>query len=380
MIRLFYITRNPLEAESTNMYNTAKTCEALVAAGISVTLVSAGAPYGEEDFFDRHHITRRFALVGLGVAGKSFLKTNTAVSAFLHKNRENFDVLYLRDERLFPSALCVRLLGKHVFFEIHSVLVGWHRQLLNRLMMRIAHGIIAISGQLARYYRPYGKPTLVSFCGADESFWFDHTKSKEELRRKLGLPMKKFIVGYVGRIGLNPNNDVYEIDDVIAALSDLPERVVFVGVGEREGNGEWLREAARAAGVSDRVTILPWQNRPRAAEYLSSFDVIVVPRRRKDMPSDSPLKMFSALSAGRPIVAGKSPAITEVLEDSRNALIVHENGERGWAEKIRMLFHDPNLAQRLGKRALADSKKYTWEGRGSDISRFIESAVSKTIL
>lgn len=382
-IRICYISRIYFSSTRTHVYNIARTCEALNnRGGISVRLVSTDAAPDVDVFFNTHGVVRPFPITGLGATSTPVLgrlqffvalfRANSALVWFLVKNRASYDVVYARDEGLLPAAFAARLLGKPFFFESHSVLIGRHRQFLNTSMVRLSRGLVAISKQLQNYYAPLQKNSIVSYCGSEETFWVDTTQTQHQIRERLKLPGDKFLVGYAGVLGANPNGDVYELDDVIRALAMLPKDVFFIAVGEQEHNADWLRRIAVEAGVADRIIIIPWQKRSITPQYLQSFDVVVIPKRKKDMESDSPLKMFSAMSVGRPIVGGKTLAITEVLTHGQNALIVSVNTPEGWAEALEQLHSDGALAKRIAQQACEDAKKYTWERRGVDIGEFIQ--------
>jgi glycosyltransferase involved in cell wall biosynthesis len=387
-IRICYISRIHFASTRTHVHNVTRTSEALNACEeVSVRLVSTDVAPDVDVFLKQHGVTQPFAISGLGLTfpkpGRArllvwLLWSNIRMGWFLFKNRSTYDVVYARDEGLVFAVLVGRLIGKPFFFESHSVLIGWHRQVFNELMVRMSSGLIAISKRLQRFYERLQSNSVVSYCGGEETPTADAPMSQHALRKHLGLPEGGFLAGYMGVLGENPNGDVYELDDVARSLALLPNEVMLVAVGERENDAEWLRHAARAAGVGDRVMVLPWQPRDTTPLFLNSFDAVVIPKRKKDMDSDSPLKMFSAMSAGRPIIGGQTEAITEVLTHGQNVLIVESNTPAGWAERIGMLYRDPALGKRLGDQAKHDARTYSWERRGSDIAAFVVRTLSSS--
>lgn len=393
MIRILYLSRINLLSSRTNVYNLAKTCEALAGKGeVRVTLVTTDQKRDTEAFFRKMGVHRPFEVVCLGATDTSstfagarwyeawtFIVANLRLIGFVFMHRTEFDVLYFRDESLSPTAFLARMfLRKHTFFEIHSVLENRVRQVINKFAARFASGIVAISGGLQRYYRAYNKNILLSLCSAAEDSWFDHSRDRSAFREQLGLPRDAFLIGYTGVVGANPNNDYYEIDDIVRSLAFLPERVVCVVVGEVHRNGEWLRRIAEDAGVSHRLIILPWQERSEIPKYLQAFDVNLIPKRKKDLVGDSPAKMFPALASRRPIVAGRAECIEEVLTNGVDALIVEHNTKEGWANAILKLYTDQTLAEELSRHAWDTHEKYTWEKRGVAIAHFIRETLTRT--
>lgn len=390
MIRIAYISRINLRSGRTNVYNLAKTCEAMNAQdGFSVKLITTDQNSDKEIFFQKLRILKPFPVVCLGIsnttsvfAGKfwyefiTLVSVNVGLCGFLYKQRNEFDVVYFRDESLFPAAFFSKLFfSKKVFFEIHSVYERAYRQMKNVLSAYISTGVVAISLGLREYYRKINPSILVSLCSAAEESWFNHLKDKKEFRAVLHLPTNAFIVCYTGVVGINPNNDYYEIDDIVLALSELPTNVVYVIVGEINGNGERLREKASQNGVIDRLIIVSWQERAVIPQYLQAADAILIPKRKKDLVGDSPAKMFPALAAHRPIIAGRAESIQEVLTDGFDSLIVEENTPAGWQKAIKKVSHDPVFAAKISAGAAITKNKYTWDKRGAVITQFIKSYI-----
>lgn len=385
-MKIAYISRINLLSGRTNVYNLAKTCEALnTQKDFSVQLVTTDQKRDTGAFFQKMGVHVQFEITCLGVTntasdfgGKKwyeagvFALANLRLIFFLIRNFRIFDAIYFRDESLFLTTLFVRLFTcKKIFFEIHSVYERRFRQLKNDLAVRSAHGVVAISSGLRRYYAPLNTHILVSLCSAAEDSWFAGLPDTQTLRRELGLPLDAFIVGYTGVVGINPNNDFYEVDDVVRSLAELPSNVVCVIVGEIGNNAEWLRTVAAEAEVSERVMFVPWQERNMIPKYLRAFDVNVIPKRKKDLVGDSPAKMFPALAARVPIIAGRAESIQEVLTDGVDSLIVTENNPAGWAKAIQNIMQDHALAQKISAGAFVTKGKYTWERRGETIARFL---------
>jgi len=368
------------------VYNLAKTCEAINAQeDFNVKLITTDQNNYVDVFFRKMAVHQSFEVVCLGVTntlshhgGKKwyelfrFLYANIRLTSFLFTRSREFDAVYLRDDTLFPTIFLVKIiLRKKVFFETHAVLQKKLRQSMNQAAVRLADGVIAISSGLKRYYSSSNKNILLSLCSAAEDSWFDHKKSKDVFRRELGLPEDSFLTGYTGVVGANPNNDYYEIDDIIMSLPLLPKKVKCVIVGELNDNAKWLRDIAENAGVLDRVIIIPWRERSEIPKYLQAFDVIFIPKRKKDLIGDSPAKMFPALAARRPIIGGRAESIEEVLTDGKDSIIVEKNSPEGWSKAVLKIYNNPELAESISNIAWDTHNRYTWEKRGIDIAKFI---------
>ena len=387
MIRILFISRINLLSGKTNVYNLAKTCEVVGGQeGLVSKLITTNQDMDRKAFFQKLGIRKPFEIICLRETNTSnhsgessseillFLLANLHLAWFMLSHIGAFDVVYFRDESLSLAALFAKaILRKKVFFEIHSVLDSRSKQLMNRGAVWLSDGVIAISSGLKEYYEKTNDNILLSLCSAAEESWFDHLEDKSAFRKELGLPIDAYLIGYTGVVGANPNNDYYELDDIVKSLLSLPKETVVIIVGELNGNGEWLRNVARDNGLVERVIIMPWQERSKIPKYLQAFDIILIPKRKKDLVGDSPAKMFPALASRRPIIGGRAKCIEEVLTDGVDAVIVEQNNPEGWAKAILKIYENNDFAKKLSGQAWLTKNKYTWEKRGIAISRFIKS-------
>jgi glycosyltransferase involved in cell wall biosynthesis len=93
------------------------------------------------------------------------------------------------------------------------------------------------------------------------------------------------------------------------------------------------------------------------AEYMGMAEVLISPRQE---PYTTPLKIFTYMASGRPIVATDLPTHTVVL-DRDSAILVPPIPE-GLAEGIERALREPERALELGRRAARlVGEKYTYE-------------------
>lgn len=394
MISITYVSRMRFLSDKAHVYNTAKTCEAMMATGKArVTLVSTDDSLAgdreREAYFQKHGIGKRFTVESLFSAANRFrdsrfrlvnwlevILANVTLILYLHRTRALTDVVYFRDPFAFFAIVYARIfLRKPVFFEIHAVLSRSYSQFMNNFLARMSSGTVSIAHALSDYYRVYNANGITSFCAAAEPERFAAIAlTKEDLRQKLGLPPGKIILGYSGNLYKTGNNDPYGLDDIIRAMPLLDNNVLFMAVGKKGSETAELEELAEKEKVRGRVMFIPWVPKERIAEYLLASDILLIPAAGARI-GNSPTKMFEYLVSGRPIVAARTQAIAEVLADGRNSILVDYKKPEEWAFALRRLISDQALGQKLSEQALADGRHFTWAGRGGDIIEFI----SKTI-
>lgn len=391
MRRIAYISRMRLESNKANVYNTTKTCEALVLSGAALTLVTSddgGVGQKENAYFEKHAVRTRFTLVSLrglsnhfkygGSYESSVLEvvfSNLALIRWMLWHAKGYDVVYFRDYLLLPIVPLARLLGKPIFFEAHAVMVGRRNKAMGDWIARHTTGVIAITHALGEYYRVLNPNILVSYCAAAEPERFVAvTKTKETLRTDFGIAPDRYVLVYTGNLTRTGNNDSYGLEYIIRALPLMPADTLFVAVGRKhEGETRELEELASSLGVSDKLRFEPWVGKDTVAEYLLAGDVLLIPPAGGRI-GNAPSKIFDYLVSGLPIVAAQTTAIGEVLKDGQNAAMVEYANPDSWAKAVTRIRSDAVYAHVLTTQAKKDGSAFTWQNRGTAILSFIEGS------
>jgi glycosyltransferase involved in cell wall biosynthesis len=210
---------------------------------------------------------------------------------------------------------------------------------------------------------------LVAHNGANPRL-LDGALGRDEARARLGLPRGRPIALYAGRVNAKKGLDQ------ILALAALRPGILFVLVGS-EGQGPIEAEAARRANVQ----IVPWQGPAELPMWLRAADVLLIPPSRAPLDQFRncvlPLKLFSYLAAGRPILAPAAPDTAELLVDGGNALLVPPGEPEAAARALDLILGDPGLAERLGAGALGFARELTWDRRAEKIQAFLAATLSR---
>jgi glycosyltransferase involved in cell wall biosynthesis len=194
--------------------------------------------------------------------------------------------------------------------------------------------------------------------------------SRVEARRRLDLPEGSLVV-YTGHVGPQKGTEA-----LIALAARVPDATVaIVGVDEPSPERKWLSGRIAAASV-DNVRLVPRVDLRDVAAWLYAADCLVIP------PTDAPLrrygrtvlpmKLFSYMAAGRPIVAPRLPDIEEVLCHERSALLVRPGDPATAGAAVRRVLDDPTLSARLSRAARDEARQYTWRRRAAAITAAFE--------
>jgi glycosyltransferase involved in cell wall biosynthesis len=214
-----------------------------------------------------------------------------------------------------------------------------------------------------------GDKLLVAHNGAEPAR-MEPRLSRAQAREALGLPRDRRIAVYAGRVNARKG-----LDQILRLARRRPE-VLFLLVGS-EGEGE----IERAAAPLENVRVLPWQAPASLPPFLYAADVLLIP------PSSAPLerfgdcvlpmKTFSYLAAGRPILAPVAPDTAELLRDGDNALLVPPGDPEAAAAALDRLLGDTAFADRLGASAAALAAGLSWDARAGRILGFLEEGLRR---
>ena len=182
---------------------------------------------------------------------------------------------------------------------------------------------------------------------------------KQDLRQRLGLPLDRPIVAYLGL--LTDYQGVPHLIEAAARLKQAGEKCHFLIMGYP--NVAHYQTVARQKDVADYVTFtgkVMYQNAPA---YLSLGDIAVAP---KMSTSEGSGKLLNYMALGQPVVAYDSAVHREYLGDL--GVYAPSGDVAAFTEAIASLLHQPEervaLGEKLRKRAL---QVYSWQKAGEHI-------------
>jgi len=151
-------------------------------------------------------------------------------------------------------------------------------------------------------------------------------------------------------------------------------RLVILGGIEGEADTRRIRSLVEARGLGARTEMPGPVPQARVADALGRAAVVVAPFLRAGMTErhTSPLKVFEAMAAGRPIVASDLPSSREILRDGENALLVPPGDAGALAASLRRVLGDDGLARRLAAAAWDEAPRYSWEARARALGELFE--------
>ena len=321
----------------------------------------------------------RFMPMGQAYSATTAAKGWFDLRAAWRFSRRTHDVVWTRDPVAFAAALQWRVpvvfetyrpdfASSPLFAPWRAATIGHSRRMRLVGEQRLA-GVVAHSALAARAFIGAGVPAdrvLVAHNGFAPALMAP-VLTRAEARAATGLPADGPLVIYTGHVGPQKGTDA-----LIALAAAVPEaRLVIVGVDKDSRERQWVEQCAAAAGANN-VVLVPRVGLRDVARFLYAADCLVIP------PTDAPLaryrhtvlpmKVFSYLAAGRPILAPALPDVEEVLTDDVNAVLVTPGRVDAQAAALRALLADTSRANRLAASAFESSRTFTWATRAAAIT------------
>jgi glycosyltransferase involved in cell wall biosynthesis len=291
------------------------------------------------------------------------------LTMLFRKEFRQADLVYTRN--LWVAWLAV-LFGQQVVFDHYRPwpdqippLQFWLYRLLcnRRFLINICH-----SDYTRRKYLDLGIPGDKLQCVRNgfEPRRLQAPVSIETAKQTIGVPTDQKTVVYTGRI-----NHKKGLKLVIEAAKKLPD-ILFILVGSYgEGPIETM-----ARGITN-IRIVPFQPPETLGQYVFAADMLLIPPSLQPLAEFGstvlPLKLFFYLASGRPILAGDTPDVREVLKHEENAFLCRPDSLDSLVAGINALSNDTQCAARLAAQALTDSRGFTWDARAHKIAGIISS-------
>jgi glycosyltransferase involved in cell wall biosynthesis len=182
--------------------------------------------------------------------------------------------------------------------------------------VRASQAIIVMSEVMAKDVVGLGVPrskVTVQHNGVDrERFGL---RDKQELRARLGLPLQRPLVVFIGNLVPVKGPDV-----LVAAFAKLREdmssdaMLVIVGDGGLRGS---LEQSLERRGLLPHVRFTGRRPHSEMPDWISAADVLCLPSRTEGCPN----VVLEALSSGRPVVATRVGAVPDLLTESTGRLV-----------------------------------------------------------
>lgn len=163
------------------------------------------------------------------------------------------------------------------------------------------------------------------------------------------------------------------IDVLLRALSLMNQYQItlrIVGYGPYEAEYQAL---ARTLGLSERVEFTGFVAPEAMPEVYCAADLFVLPSRGESFG----LVLAEAMAANLPVVASRTGAIPEVIEDGQTGILVPPDDPSALAQALDSILTDPSRSRAMGMTGRARVEaKFTWPRIADRVAELYEQVLS----
>lgn len=245
-----------------------------------------------------------------------------------------FKIPYVYD---MDSLMSLQLVDKFPSLRLVRLIMEW----LEKKAVTNSIGIIAVCRALEDAARKFAPEKHIVRL-EDITLLTTDPEEKDSLRERLGIV--GLIVMYVGNLERYQGIDllIESFREALATKEDL--NLVVIG-GSKE-DILMYQERVEQLGMQNNVFFCGQRPVNLLGHYLSQADILVSPRIQGN---NTPMKIYSYLDSGKPVLATRLPTHTQVLDETISYLV--NPATRDMAAGIISLGQSPELRQTLGARA-----------------------------
>ena len=306
--------------------------------------------------------------IGFGQNGKFLLKLRVAFTtrAYIRAVKRALKNIDMNNSAFFaeflcPSGVAASLLGKKYklpsYMQIGEAIYRGdlrygNKKLASKLIKDLS-GVIAVSGQNKNALVKAGVVAEEKVFVIPSGYRRDRIfkRDKIESRKKLGLPLDKFIVGFCGSYG--ERKGVLRLEKAIDEIQD--DEIVMAAVGK--GNGAPTSKKCVLKGPIDHKD-LSW--------FYSAIDVFAFPTYNEGCCT----AIVEAIACGCPIISSDREFNYEICEKT-NSILIEPDDISAMKDSIIKLKEDRELRERLSEGSIAKSQELCLDNKARKIIEII---------
>lgn len=291
-------------------------------------------------------------------AAKVVLDAYLTVTILRQARREKYDAIHSHEEMGLLGVWLAKRLGIPHLYDMHSSLP---QQLTNFSFARSP--LLRRAFEVMEHKTIFGSDVVITICqdlydrvhgmgAGSRAILIENVMggdveqlpqlSAPEVRSRWGIPAAAPLVLYTGTF--EPYQGLDMLMEAVASVANSRPDVRLLVVGGREEQVAAAKAKARA--LLAPATFTGYQPARDIPAYVQACDILASPRIKG---TNTPLKIYSYLRAGKPILATRLLTHTQVLDDEVALLVAPEPA--AFAEAIVRLLDDPALRDRLSANA-----------------------------
>jgi len=201
--------------------------------------------------------------------------------------------------------------------------------------------------------------------------------SRQQARRRLGLPADAVVLMFAGRVQpLKAPDVVLRAAALLTRDPGLARRLCVAFVGGPSGTGRAdpyrLTELSAALGISPVVRLEPPCPQHELADWYRAATVVMVPSYSESFG----LVAVEAQACGTPVVAASVGGLRTAVRDGVSGILVDGHDPASYALAVRGLLTDPAALARLSAGAREHASRFGWGATVDALLRVYTGAMS----
>lgn len=241
--------------------------------------------------------------------------------------RNDYDVIHAVEESVFMAMMIKTLTGVPYIYDMDSslpnqivdqmrILKPFHGALrwFEGAAIRNSSGVVAVCQSLEQVAAKHSQD--IPIVRIEDASLLTEAQQKEEGQSNEISTMTGRKLMYVGNLQTYQGIDL--LLDAFTHVYHCLDDVQLIVIGGSAEHMQRYKALARQYKIADRTHILGPRPVEQLGEYLDQADVLVSPRT---LGSNTPMKIFSYLESGIPVLATDLSMHTQVLDDSIAMLV-----------------------------------------------------------
>ncbi|MDI6765230.1 MAG: glycosyltransferase family 4 protein [Bacteroidota bacterium] len=313
----------------------------------------------------------------------SNFKASWEIKSYIKKQRIEIvqcsDVLSLL--LLFPSMLLNRT---PIVFSVIFFYEKLRAFLLTLLSMFSVKYIVTLSSMVMNDLteKTFGlkKKVKLIYWGVDTSKFHGRiVEEKQRLREKLGLPLNKKIIGFIGRYEVWKGHETFlnTANQLIKTRNDLFFLIVGGAMTENiiPSIASYRKKVIKRIEdlkLQGRLTV--WGHRDDIPDVMGSLDVFVCPSDHEPFG----LVVLEALASGVPVVVSSTVGALEVLDRIENVFVAEPRNPISFSDKITdaLELNKKILSSQQSQRLLDVLNQLSWTAYSSKYEQIYQNLLS----
>jgi len=266
--------------------------------------------------------------------------------------REAFDVIYMHHEpyALATGQVCLANSRQQApaafgFYSAQNISKSYPPPFswIERLVHRSSRFCFPVSGTVADVLdaRKTRAPRSICPLPVDPSVYYPREAGASPIAREPG----QAAIGYVGRL-VEPKG-LATLAKALEKLQDLAWHFHVIGTGDYRATFERL---LADAGIAGRVTFHGFTPHLQTPEYLSAFDLLVVPSETQtNWKEQFGRVIVEAMACGTPVVGSDSGEIPVLIRASGGGIVFPERDADALSDCIRRLIEQPGMRLQMAE-------------------------------